>query len=135
MLVIASTIFKNFSSILKKQKQGQGRGVAAPLDAFISLYVQRNEAKKTARTPCLPTAGFPPCDTCFEKRQKLASLKHLPLFFSNLMTHYGCVIRETIQKQAPLGTWQNTTRLIKNVHMQGTRKLQNKTYLNGTSLM
>ena len=36
---------------------GQGRGVAAPLDAIISLCAQRNEAKKRGRPPCPPLAG------------------------------------------------------------------------------
>jgi len=40
--------------------------------------------------------GFPERSICFEERQKLASLKHLPLWFSNQLLHSGCVTWEMV---------------------------------------
>ena len=55
-----------------KPNQDQGRGVAPPLGAFISLFAQRNEAKKCARTPC-PSGSLHFVPFCSSEKNSLRS--------------------------------------------------------------
>ena len=62
-VAVGNTCFE-FEILINKP---QGRGVAPPPGAFISLCVQRNEAKKDARTPC-PSGPLHSTALCSEEK-------------------------------------------------------------------
>jgi hypothetical protein len=67
--------YPRISEANQNAENHQGRGVAPPRGVFISLCVQRNEAKKRSkeiRPTSLPAVGgFPTFHRCFEDGQKL----------------------------------------------------------------
>ena len=82
---------------LESQNQGQGRGVAPPHDTFISLFAQRNEAKKCARPPC-PSGSLHSALFCGEEKNSAIASN---IFLRNPRKadlHSGCVTREWGQK-------------------------------------
>jgi len=88
--------------IVQIQKKDQGRGVAPRTTLYSFVHHKRVNRKRCPTS--LPAIAFGdgrflPCDICFEERQKLATLKHLPLYFSNQMTHSSCVTRVLSQEQ------------------------------------
>jgi len=70
--------------------EDQGRGVAAPHSAFISLHAQRNEAKKCARLLAL---RVPSTAAIQGALAKLACGTNIPRFITLNHFRFGCVTR------------------------------------------
>ena len=85
-----------FTTTLYPRKLPRSRG-CVPARRLTLLSCHKRVSRK-GHPNSLPAIAFgdgrfPPFNRCFEELQKLATLKHLPLCFSNQLFHCGCVTR------------------------------------------